>query len=130
MNTWVIGNWPVRHQVLTYPQPRPDPSLYTKPRKVPSLTPYAKEQPTSSSTQDTTSSITRKVATLQSDKAPAATLLGEKTFFMKARIMAGQADLKDNKFGLVDFKWLAKEEIRGVLDPREWNAVKNCLYER
>ena len=44
--------------------------------------------------------------------------------------MAGQANLKDNKFGLKDFKWLAKEEIQKVLDAREWNAVKNCLYER
>ena len=87
MNTWVIGNWPVGHQVLTYPQPK-------------------------------------------KDKATETEVLGEKIFFMKARIMAGQANLKDNRLGLEDFKWLAKEEIQKVLDPREWNAVKNVLYER
>ena len=87
MNTWVIGNWPVGHQILTYPQPR-------------------------------------------KDTVSGAEMLGEKSFFMKARILAGQADLKENKFGLTDFKWLAKEEIQKVLDPRDWNAVKNVLYER
>ena len=38
--------------------------------------------------------------------------LGLKTFFMKARIMAGQANLKGNQLGLSDFKWLAKEEVK------------------
>lgn len=56
--------------------------------------------------------------------------LGEKVFFMKARIMAGQANLTNNKFGLSDFKWLAKEEIESAVTPRYWNAIRNMLAER
>ena len=57
-------------------------------------------------------------------------LRGEKIFFMKARILAGQANLKDNKFGIEDFQWLSKEEIQKAFHPRDWNAVKNILPER
>ena len=55
---------------------------------------------------------------------------GEKTFFMKARIMAGQVNLKDNKFGLQDFQWLDREEIQKAMPPRNWTAVKNILPGR
>ncbi|KAL8953585.1 MAG: hypothetical protein Q9222_000580 [Ikaeria aurantiellina] len=55
---------------------------------------------------------------------------GEKFFFMKGRIMAGQANLQDNKLDLTDFQWLAKDEIQKTLTPRNWNAVKNILAER
>lgn len=55
---------------------------------------------------------------------------GEKTFYMKARIMAGQADLKGNKFGLEDFVWLAKDEIQGKVEKNVWNRVKNILLSR
>jgi large subunit ribosomal protein L46 len=55
---------------------------------------------------------------------------GEKTFFMKARMMAGQANLKDNVFGLQDFQWLDREETRKAVNPRDWAAVKNILSER
>lgn len=87
MNTWVVGNWPVSHQVLNYAQPKKD---------------------------------------MEKDIE----MLGEKAFFMKARIMAGQANLKENQLGLDDFRWLAKDEIQKVLEPRDWNAVKNTLAER
>ena len=96
MNTWIVGNWPVGHQILNYPQPRSDelaPSGFTTP------------------------STPRQI-------------IGQKTFFMKARILAGQADLKNNTLDLKDFKWLAKEEVQRVLDKREWNAVRWCLSER
>lgn len=56
--------------------------------------------------------------------------LGAKTFFMKARIMAGQANLEQNKFGLSDFKWLAKEEISKTVDSHYWASVKNMLSTR
>ena len=55
---------------------------------------------------------------------------GEKTFFMKGRIMAGQANLEGNKFGLHDFQWLARDEIQKTFLPRDWNAVKNMLARR
>ena len=56
--------------------------------------------------------------------------LGEKTFFMKARIMAGQADLQKNELGLVDFKWLAKEEIEKTVSPKYWKSLRNMLAEQ
>ncbi|KAI4087418.1 MAG: hypothetical protein LQ344_006808 [Seirophora lacunosa] len=55
---------------------------------------------------------------------------GTKYFFMKGRIMAGQANLKDNKKGLTDFQWLAKDEVQKILLPQDWSAVKNILAER
>lgn len=56
--------------------------------------------------------------------------LGEKTFFMKARIMTGQADISKNVLGDTDFCWLAKEEIESAVGPRYWASVKNMLVER
>jgi large subunit ribosomal protein L46 len=55
---------------------------------------------------------------------------GEKTFFMKARIMAGQADLKDNLFGLSEFKWLTKEEVAKHVASRYYSWVKNMMADR
>ena len=87
MNTWVVGNIPLSHQIYNFP---------------------------------------RSVI----DKDPGSQVRGEKTFYLKARIMAGQANLKDNKFDLEDFRWLAKEEIQKVLNPRHFSAVRNVLAER
>ena len=87
MNTWVVGNMPVGHQVYNY------------------RTPEINEQKVSET-------------------------CGEKIFFMKARIMAGKPNLKDNKFDLADYQWLAKDEIQKVVDPHDWSAVKNVLAER
>ncbi|KAF1970836.1 50S ribosomal subunit L30 [Bimuria novae-zelandiae CBS 107.79] len=56
--------------------------------------------------------------------------LGLKTFFMKARIMAGQANLKENQFGLQDFQWLAKEEVKTQVEDKYWRSIKNMLAER
>ncbi|TLD21031.1 Ribosomal protein L46 [Venturia nashicola] len=58
------------------------------------------------------------------------TELGEKTFFMKGRIMAGQANIEKNSLGLKDFKWLAKDEIEKTVLDRYWAGVKNLLPER
>ncbi|KAI1326337.1 39S mitochondrial ribosomal protein L46-domain-containing protein [Xylariaceae sp. FL0255] len=55
---------------------------------------------------------------------------GEKTFFIKGRIMAGQADLKNNKMGLKDFNWLTKEEIQEKVDMDYFKGVKNMMAER
>ena len=57
-------------------------------------------------------------------------LVGEKTFFMKGRIMAGQADVEGNDVGVEDFKWLAKEEIQKEVSPQYWASVKNMLVEQ
>ncbi len=87
MNTWVVGNIPIGHQVYNYSQ-----------------------------------------GIVNEEKR--SVLRGEKLFFMKARILAGQANLKDNQFGLEDFQWLAKEEIQKAFSSRDWNAVRTILPER
>ena len=56
--------------------------------------------------------------------------LGEKVFFMKARIMAGQADLSNNNFGDTEMKWLPKHEIQTLVSPRYWTYIKNMLIDR
>jgi large subunit ribosomal protein L46 len=58
------------------------------------------------------------------------TLVGEKTFFMKGRIMAGQADIKANELGVEDFKWLTKEEVQKEVNRQYWANVKNMLVEQ
>ena len=55
---------------------------------------------------------------------------GEKTFFMKARIMAGQANLKDNPFGLNDFKWLTKQEVEKHFAPQYFSSIRNMMADR
>lgn len=56
--------------------------------------------------------------------------VGEKIFFMKARIMAGQANLKANAFGDSEFKWLSSEEIQQLVTPKYWSSVANMLAGR
>lgn len=84
MNTWVVGNIPIGHQVYNYSQGIVNEEKWS-------------------------------------------VLRGEKIFFMKARILAGQANLKDNQFGLEDFQWLAKEEIQKAFHPRDWFPVRNLI---
>ncbi|KAL3419162.1 50s ribosomal subunit l30 [Phlyctema vagabunda] len=55
---------------------------------------------------------------------------GEKTFFLKGRIMAGQADLKNNVFGVQDFRWLTKQELEKRLGDGFYSSIKNALEER
>ncbi|KAK7430003.1 hypothetical protein QQZ08_003392 [Neonectria magnoliae] len=55
---------------------------------------------------------------------------GQKTFFLKGRIMAGQADLKDNRFGYTDFKWLTREELEKELSPEYFRGVRNMMADR
>ena len=55
---------------------------------------------------------------------------GEKVFFLRGRIMAGQADLSKNEYGDQAFQWLVKEEIEPVVTPKYWSCVRNMLAER
>jgi len=55
---------------------------------------------------------------------------GEKTFFLKGRIMAGQANLDGNRFGLQDFKWLTREELQKDMEPEYFHSVRNMMAER
>ncbi|KAI9831621.1 MAG: 39S ribosomal protein L46, mitochondrial [Phylliscum demangeonii] len=61
---------------------------------------------------------------------PGFEMLGEKTFFMKAKIMGGQVRLQGNQLGLLDFKWLCKEEVRALVKPGYWLNIRNMLAER
>ena len=83
MNTWIVGNMPISHQIFK----------------------HQKAKKTSE-------------------------VVGEKTFYMKARMLAGQIDLKNNDLGLGDFRWLTQEEMRNTLRPRDFAAVKDILAER
>ena len=57
-------------------------------------------------------------------------LQGAKTFFMKGRIMGGQADLSGNNQALQDFRWLSKEEIGQHVVDHYYSSVKNMLADR
>ncbi|KAL8387963.1 hypothetical protein RB595_009547 [Gaeumannomyces hyphopodioides] len=55
---------------------------------------------------------------------------GSKTFFLKGRIMAGQADITDNKLGVSDFKWLTQEELKKQLPTGYYRSIRNMLALR
>jgi large subunit ribosomal protein L46 len=55
---------------------------------------------------------------------------GEKVFFMKGRIMAGQADLTKNEYEDTEYAWLSKEEVAQKVGLKYWSSVKNMLAER
>lgn len=55
---------------------------------------------------------------------------GEKVFFLKGRIMAGQADLKGNPMGYTDFNWLTKEELKEKLPWVYYHSVRNMMADR
>jgi large subunit ribosomal protein L46 len=55
---------------------------------------------------------------------------GARTFFMKARIMAGQCNIEKNELGYVDYKWLSRQEVKRHVSPRYYGWVKNMLADR
>jgi large subunit ribosomal protein L46 len=55
---------------------------------------------------------------------------GDIVFFMKGRILAGQANLIQNSLGAKDFKWLTKEEIQPIVRPKYWKSIQDVLPER
>ncbi|EXJ53987.1 hypothetical protein A1O7_09324 [Cladophialophora yegresii CBS 114405] len=66
---------------------------------------------------------------LKQDLAATQSLIdGEKTFFMKARIMAGQAALPTTANTKIhDFRWLSKDEVESTVHPHYWRSVRNML---
>ena len=50
-----------------------------------------------------------------------------KTFFIKGRIMAGQANTEDNTLGVTAFKWLTKEELAAELPKYYYAGVQNAI---
>lgn len=101
MNTWIVGNHPIGHHSFNYPT-----KGQGRLTKIPSneLVPTSHE--------------------LERQE------FGEKVFFMKGRIMAGQADLSKNILGNRDFRWLTKEEIQEVVSENYWASVRNMLTDR
>ncbi|KAK3902062.1 39S mitochondrial ribosomal protein L46-domain-containing protein [Staphylotrichum tortipilum] len=55
---------------------------------------------------------------------------GEKVFFLKGRIMAGQANLAGNTAGATDFQWLTQEELQIVLAPEYYHSVRGMMELR
>ncbi|KAH8889299.1 hypothetical protein GQ53DRAFT_825614 [Thozetella sp. PMI_491] len=55
---------------------------------------------------------------------------GQKVFFLKGRIMAGQADLAGNLHNLNDFKWLTREELMEQLPEQYFHSVRNMMADR
>ncbi len=113
MNTWFVGNHPIGHHVFQHQRKSAGKARISR---------VAAEPSTTSSESSSTPS--------NSPPTPEETIAGEKIFFMKGRIMAGQADIEGNELGIEDFKWLAKEEIRQAVSQQYWASVKNMLVEQ
>lgn len=56
--------------------------------------------------------------------------VGKKTFFMKARILAGQVKLENNPYGFKDYMWVTKEEMEEIVGKRYFYAVRHMLHNR
>ncbi|KAK0711444.1 39S mitochondrial ribosomal protein L46-domain-containing protein [Lasiosphaeris hirsuta] len=74
--------------------------------------------------------VTEPIFAEGEDAATAPKRRGEKIFFLKGRIMAGQADLTGNKHGLTDYQWLTKDEIKRVLPWDYYRSVRNMMADR
>ena len=104
MNTWFVGRHPVGHYISARD---------------------AQAEPSTSQDQKNVEH-SKQVATVHDTAVDA----GAKTFFMKARIFAGQADLKGANGTYEDFRWLAKDEIEKLVHSKYWSRIKNMLVEQ
>lgn len=100
MNTWVVAHHPVAHFGRNFASPH-----LTTVRPNPLVT-------------------TARKAEFEQEE------YGEKIFFMKARIMAGQADLANNEFGYQDFCWLTWEEIKEKVDSQYFSQIRGMFPRR
>lgn len=55
---------------------------------------------------------------------------GSKTFLLKGRIFAGQADIKNNALGVTDFMWLTQDELKKHFDADYFMSIKNMFSMR
>jgi large subunit ribosomal protein L46 len=115
MNTFIVGNHPVGHYVENFssPQPSQKPSQDT----------------TTDKTSTSTSSPPSQKSTDTASSSPEPSFVdGEKTFFMKARIMRGQVDLSSAEMkDVVDYQWVGKDEIEALVGEDYWVRVRNML---
>ena len=100
MNTWVVGNQPVGHHSITYRDNVGKHVQIPANRFVSTSKPLDREE------------------------------FGQKVFFMKVRIMAGQANLEGNPYGYTDFKWLTKDELKAELAPEYYHCVRSMIADR
>lgn len=63
------------------------------------------------------------------DSDSSTNIRGDKLFYMKARVMAGQIDLSENTV-VSDYQWLTRRELERHVQPRDFAAVKNLLADR
>lgn len=104
MNTWQVARHPVGYYKLDYSVPEPEPAPASEaPSEAPSSIPTVHET---------------------------ADQIGEKTFFIKTRIFAGQANVAQPTQTYEDFAWLTKEEVEAKVHPRYWNRIKNMLVSQ
>ena len=103
MNTWFVANHPVGHSIFH-------------------------RNPQNMSTNNQNQSLTSTTSDKE-DELPDLDL-SQKTFFIKSRILAGQADINSNTMDILDYQWLSKDEIEKLVAPRYWKQVKNMLAER
>lgn len=118
MLTWFIGNHPVGHYVY---------KIKNLARISQSVAPAAESSPPTPASNTPSSAAIRPTPTVS---------LGEKTFFMKSRILRGQVDpthdsnIKSAETDIEDFQWLSKEEIRDLVSEQYWATIKNMLLDQ
>ena len=113
MNTWVVGNVPVGHYTFDFPS-----GIARGGSGVEPAHPRATDGDAGATDADAAASRSQRVE------------VGEKVFFLKARVLAGQADLARNALGLREFRWLARDEVRALVTPRYWAMTGDMLAER
>lgn len=52
---------------------------------------------------------------------------GLDVFYLRARIMAGQADLTNNEANTDAFKWLTREELQEHIHPTTFSVVEQTM---
>ncbi|KAK0732857.1 39S mitochondrial ribosomal protein L46-domain-containing protein [Apiosordaria backusii] len=103
MNTWIVGRVPVAHRVV-------EPEWVVESESEPEPAPESEPESESKSKK-----FVRR---------------GDKIFYLKGRIMAGQADLSGNTQGLTEFRWLTQKEMEKVLPREVWESVKGMVELR
>jgi large subunit ribosomal protein L46 len=74
-----------------------------------------------------TASENTKVEADESNPADSEGEKTEKTFFMKARIFAGQANVDQESKAYTDYRWLSKEEVKQKVTANYWSRIKDML---
>jgi large subunit ribosomal protein L46 len=117
MNTFFVGNHPVGHYIQSFSSPQPS-------QTSPSPSPSPKATTTDTSKSNPSTPLKQDLAAQENSPV----VDGAKTFFMKARILAGQVDLGITENNdVADFKWVSKDEIEKLVGEEYWVRVRNML---